>query len=188
MFSVDQLIASYGYIAVGLGCFFEGETILLAAAFLAHKGYLELRWIIAIAAFGSFAGDVLSYLLGRWKSDFIVQKLGSIRRNIPKAKMFLARHGASAIFLMRFSYGLRATTGVLFGITGMPPFKFIVLAALSCSVWAFLIGMAGYFLGHAAEALMNKLAHYEKIVAVAVLLGGFGLWLAKIALRKKPRD
>ena len=40
--SLEALISHYGYAAVAIGTFFEGETILVIAGFASHQGYLAL--------------------------------------------------------------------------------------------------------------------------------------------------
>ena len=47
---MEQFVATYGYAAIALGTFFEGETILVIGGFLAHRGYLGLPGVIAGAA------------------------------------------------------------------------------------------------------------------------------------------
>lgn len=184
---LEHLLENYGYLATGIGCLLEGETILLVAAFLAHKGYLQLQWVIAVAALGSFLGDILTYFLGQWKTEAIVRKFSTIRRNLPKAQKYLERHGVLAIFLMRFSYGLRATTGIVYGMVGMPAPKFIFLAAISCAFWAIIIGFAGYFFGQAAEKLLSHIAHYEKVIAAILLLVGFVFWIVRFLSQNDKR-
>ena len=62
---IQTLIQNYGYWAVFVGTFIEGETILLLGGFAAHRGYLALPWVIVAAFFGSLCGDQLFFFLGR---------------------------------------------------------------------------------------------------------------------------
>jgi len=59
--SIESMIENYGYWALLIGTFFEGETIVILAGFLAHQGYLKLHWIILISFFGSLCGDQLFF-------------------------------------------------------------------------------------------------------------------------------
>ena len=38
---LEHYIETYGYLAVMIGTFLEGETILVLAGFAAHQGYLQ---------------------------------------------------------------------------------------------------------------------------------------------------
>ena len=182
---LERTLREYGYFATGIGCFLEGETILLVAAFLANHGYLRLEWVILVAAVGAFLGDIVTYLLGIWKAEMIIHKVGLVRRHLPKAQRFLARYGALSIFLMRFSYGLRATTGIVCGVLGMAPAKFVILAAASCALWATIIGVAGYLFGHATEGLLRHVQHYEKIIVIALIAVSFLIWIIRNLPRRK---
>jgi membrane protein DedA with SNARE-associated domain len=58
---LQALIAKYGYLAILIGTFFEGETILVLGGFAAHRGYLMLAGVAAIGL--SFWS--VRYFLGR---------------------------------------------------------------------------------------------------------------------------
>ena len=47
--NLTTLIADYGYWAVFIGCFLEGETVLLLAGFAAHRGMLQFEQVAAVA-------------------------------------------------------------------------------------------------------------------------------------------
>ena len=59
-----SIIENYGYAAILIGTFLEGETILVLAGVAAHQGYLVLTWVIIAAFVGSLCGDQLFFLFG----------------------------------------------------------------------------------------------------------------------------
>ncbi len=185
---LEHLVKNYGYLATGIGCFFEGETILLVAAFLAHKGYLRIEWVMLIAAVGAFLGDMVAYLLGIWQAELIIQKSRLVRQHLPKAQSFLERYGAIGIFFMRFSYGLRACTGVVCGIAGMASTKFAFYAAVTCGLWAVLVGGAAYIFGQTIAIFLDRIEHYEKIIAAIGLAVGLLIWLVRYWRKKNGRQ
>ncbi|MGW8187802.1 MAG: DedA family protein [Desulfobacterales bacterium] len=65
---LESLIEKFGYLAVLLGTFLEGETILVLGGFAAHRGYLLLAGVILTAFCGSLMGDQLFFFLGRRNS------------------------------------------------------------------------------------------------------------------------
>ncbi|WP_217994833.1 DedA family protein [Methylogaea oryzae] len=83
--TLHEIISQYGYIALFIGTFLEGETILLVAGYLAHEGHLGLTLAILSAFLGTFAGDQTFFFLGRarassfWKS---VKRGGSSRKKL----------------------------------------------------------------------------------------------------------
>ena len=54
---LQDVIDKYGYAAVLIGTFLEGETILVIGGLAARLGYLKLQWVIVAAFAGSLAGD-----------------------------------------------------------------------------------------------------------------------------------
>ena len=60
------LIQQYGYAAVFVGSVLEGETMLVLAGLAAHRGYLSLQWVMAVAVAGAFLGDLICFLTGRF--------------------------------------------------------------------------------------------------------------------------
>ena len=47
--SLATLLEHYGYLAVFVGTFAEGESMLLLGGYAAHMGYLALPWVLATA-------------------------------------------------------------------------------------------------------------------------------------------
>jgi len=62
--TLEYLISHYGYVALVIGTFLEGESVLIVAGFAVHLGYLKLQWVILAAFAGSVAGDQLYFFLG----------------------------------------------------------------------------------------------------------------------------
>jgi len=57
MIDLPGLIDTYGYWAVFIGAFLEGETILALAGLAAYREYLDLRWVILVALMAGFLAD-----------------------------------------------------------------------------------------------------------------------------------
>ena len=56
------MIENYGYAAILVGTFLEGETILVLAGLAAQLGYLTLSGVILAAFLGSLSGDQLFFI------------------------------------------------------------------------------------------------------------------------------
>ena len=54
---IAALVHSYGLLAVGLGAFLEGESVLLIAGAAASRGHLWLPAVVGGAGVGSVGGD-----------------------------------------------------------------------------------------------------------------------------------
>ncbi len=65
--SLQELVSNYGYLAIGVGTFLEGETILVLGGLAAHRGFLQLPWVVVCAFLGAFSGHQLYFHIGRHK-------------------------------------------------------------------------------------------------------------------------
>jgi len=72
--TLEYLISHYGHVALVIGTFLEGESILIVAGFAVHLGYLKSQWVILAAFAGSMSGDQLYFFLGRVKGEAFLQK------------------------------------------------------------------------------------------------------------------
>jgi membrane protein DedA with SNARE-associated domain len=57
----ENVIIQFGYPAILVGTFLEGETILVIAGMAAHRGYLDLPVVIGAAFIGTLFGDQLFF-------------------------------------------------------------------------------------------------------------------------------
>ena len=57
----ELLLQKFGYLAVFVGTFLEGETILVMAGFFAERGYLQIPLVILVAL---TAGTIVAGIIG----------------------------------------------------------------------------------------------------------------------------
>lgn len=174
---IDAFIASYGYLAVFLGSLFEGETILLAAGFAAHRGLIDWALVVAAAFVGASLGDQLAFLLGRWRGAALIARFPLLARRAPRVHAVLERHHVVFILTMRFLYGLRIAGPIVMGTSGVSYLRFAVLDMIGAALWAPLVTGAGYFFGMALTALLGDLKRIEEAVLIGLLAAGFAVWL-----------
>jgi membrane protein DedA with SNARE-associated domain len=172
---VPQLIQQYGYAAVALGAFLEGETVLILAAASAHLGYLKLPVVLVVATLGAFVGDSFYFFAGRFYGPRLMQRFPSLARTVPRVDRFVGRWHALAVILLRFAYGLRIAGPIVLGAGRMRTLTFVWANALGAAIWALLLGAIGWGFGHAAATLFGDVARVEHIalgvfIAVVVLV------------------
>ncbi|MBI2752438.1 MAG: DedA family protein [Betaproteobacteria bacterium] len=175
--SLEQLVATYGYAAILIGTFFEGETILVVGGFLAHRGYLELPWVIACAFAGTLLGDQLYFYLGRSKGMELLERRPRWQAKSVQVLELLRRHQVPLILGFRFLYGLRTITPFLIGASGVAPLRYTILNAAGSAVWALAIGIAGYVLGQALQTLLEEIKRYELWILAAIAGTGAAVWV-----------
>jgi membrane protein DedA with SNARE-associated domain len=116
---MEALIAHYGYLAVLVGTFLEGETILILAGFAAHRDYLQLPWVIIAAFLGTLFGDQLFFFLGRRHSEYLLSRSPHWRPRLERAERLIHNYRVPIILGFRFLYGLRSVIPFALGMS--PP-------------------------------------------------------------------
>jgi len=155
------LIDSYGYLAVFVGAFLEGETILALAGLASYRGYLDLYTVVAIALIAGFAGDQFFFFLGRVQGSRILLRFPNALARAQRFDAMLSRWHAPLIVCIRFMYGFRIAGPVLLGMGRVPAWKFLVYNFIGAALWAPLIAGLGYLFGGILEALLHDMKRYE---------------------------
>jgi membrane protein DedA with SNARE-associated domain len=180
-------LETYGFLAILIGSFIEGETILVLGGFAAQRGYLQLPWVILFAFLGSLTGDQLFFHLGRLQSQQILAKHPRRWERVDKAHNALQRYKTPLILGFRFIYGMRIITPFVIGMSRVSAGYFILLNVIGAIFWAVVVGYLGYLFGSAAEALIGNLRQYEiEAMGIIVLIGTL-FWLIHLFRSRKHR-
>lgn len=182
---LSELIRNYGYLAILIGTFLEGETILLLGGLAAHMGYLELPWVVTAALAGSFTGDQLYFYIGRYYGPRIIARRLSWQESAAKVYRHLHRHQNLLILTFRFFYGLRNVTPFAVGAARISRLRFFALNLIGAVAWAAAFGTAAYFSGGAFRLMLSDFRHYELYVLLGLAVAGFLLWLAMLLRRRR---
>lgn len=176
-----ELFVHYGYAMVFAAAAVEGDATLLAATFLAHRGYLRLDLVIVIAALGTIAANQAYFHLARRYGQ---ERVAAMRANRLYGRVldWMSRYGVQLVAVSRFMYGFRIAVPVAAGVAGMPALRFTVVDTLGAAVWALAIGLAGYAIGHALDYLVEDLRRHEWWIAGVLLVG------VLVALARSGRD
>ena len=142
------------------------EAALITAGLLSVVGELSLGWVIAAGALGAYAGDGVSYCLGRFVGvPFRERFLGGKRaqKALTWSRNQLDTRGGLVLVVARYVPGGRTAATFTCGITHFPYPKFAAfdaLAAVSWAVYASLLGYLGgrFFAHHAWVALLVAFA------------------------------
>lgn len=182
---MTALIARYGYLAIVVGTFLEGETILVLGGFAAHRGLLWLPGVMVAAFAGSLASDQLFFFLGRWRGDAWLARRPAWNPGVDRVRVLVQRYDTTLILSFRFLYGLRNVTPFALGMTRVSALRFAILNSVGAAVWAVAVALLGWFVGSAATQMLGHLEHYELHIAAAIVAAGTALWLWR-RLRTAP--
>src|SRR5512140_3303444 len=125
--SFETIISRFGYLALVVGLLLEGETVLVLAAFMARRGYLELSWVIVIGFLVTFASDQFFFWLGRLHGAKLLEHRPAWKQRVERAKSLLGRNMTLLFIAFRFLYGLRTVLPLAFGISKLNARRFVVL-------------------------------------------------------------
>jgi membrane protein DedA with SNARE-associated domain len=185
--AVSLLVARYGYAAVAVGALLEGETVLLAAGFAAHRGLLDLRLVMLIAGLAGTLGDQLYFALGRRYGASLLRRFPRLAGQAPRIKALLDRHHTALIPAIRFMVGLRTAGPLLIGWAGVNPWRFALLNMLGAAAWAVLVGGLGYVFGAMMERLLADIESVEGVLLAGIVVVGLALHAGRrLWRRNKP--
>lgn len=186
--TVRYLLVHWGYWAVIAGLLAEnagipvpGETTLMFASFLAHKGTrLHLLWIILFGIAAAVAGDNIGFWLGRRLGSRLIRWIQKVfhmsDQDICAARSLIQHHGNITVFLARFIFGLRTVAGPLTGVLGMDWKKFLLFNFLGAAVWVTSMAAIGYVFATEFQTLLGYFEKGSWAIAGGVFAAGYLFW------------
>ena len=183
--TLEYIVVHFGYPAIAVGTFFEGEVILILGGFAAHRGYLSLPLVIAAAFLGSLLGDQFYFFMGRYRGRAFLAKHPDWNGKIERYNGLMMRFGTPFILMFRFMYGLRTVSPFAIGMSEIPAVKFVILNAASAAVWAVALGTLGYFFGSAMEVVLEDVKKYEIAVMGGLVAIAVAVYLVRSILNRK---
>ena len=183
---MESFLTSAGYAALILFGFLEAACIPISsevtfgfAGVLAYQGHLNLILVIIIGSLAELAGSYASYAVGRVGGEPLVAKIGRYvlvtQGDVDRAERFLAGRGAWAVPVGRMLPFIRAFTSIVAGLVRIPAAKFGVLSLIGTVIYATVLSVIGYELGHAWGSINHGLtvATYILVALVVIAIAGF---------------
>ena len=183
---MEALVAHYGYLAVLVGTFLEGETILVLAGFAAHRGWLALPIVLLLAFVGSALGDQLYFAIGRRHGRGWLERRPSLAARVQQVMARLRGRETLLIVSIRFLYGLRIALPFACGAAGIDGTRFLVWNLVGATLWVLSFGLAGYCCGATFELLIEDAGRYERDVFIGLAALAV-VWWAWSAVRRRRR-
>ena len=148
----ENLIATYGYLALFLGTIIEGESFLIAAAGLAGYGYMHFPQIYLVAVAGAVTGDQFFFTVGRYRGRRILQRKPTWSVQVERAFRLTSRYHTLLVLIMRLLYGFRMVLPFAMGVGGFDPKRFLILDLIGSLTWVAVISLIGYGFGNIFQA------------------------------------
>jgi membrane protein DedA with SNARE-associated domain len=144
---MQHFLDQYGYIALLVGTFFEGETAILIASALIHKGIFSIHYTILFAFVGSFISDWVYYLIGRINGKYFIDKRPKLKAFAQPITNIFNKYQLQLLFSYRFLYGFRVVVPMVIGMSGFRPYNFLFFTIVTGLLWASLVSSVGYAIG-----------------------------------------
>lgn len=183
--TAEAFVSTYGYAALFVGTFFEGEFILVMGGVLAHGGHLELFWVIVAAFLGSLCGDQFYFIIGRLKGRQLLDRRPRWKDRADRVERMLHRYRALFLMGFRFVYGIRTATPFAVGMSSVPAPYFLALNTAGALLWAAAIGTGGYFFGAALEVVLSDIKRYEIWAALAIGALALAAWTGHFLWKRR---
>lgn len=179
--ALAPVISQYGYLAVGglllledFGIPVPGETVLIAAAFYAGLGDLNIFAVMLVAFIGAVIGDNIGFAIGEYGGHPLVERYGKYvfltPERLHRSEQFFNRHGGKIVVIARFIEGLRQLNGILAGLSEMKWLKFITFNAIGAAIWVAFWSIVGYYSGNHIDAFLRYQMYFSILVVAAVII------------------
>ncbi|KTD53164.1 Legionella secretion system protein Y [Legionella santicrucis] len=165
-----------------IGSIVPGSVTMTAIGILAGSGVMRVDLTLLAAILGAVAGDSLSYVLGYYYSDQLIDiwPFKKYPKWLQYGKDFFKAHGGKSVLIGRFVGPLRSIIPVIAGILHMKQWHFFVANVLSAIGWSLLYIMPGVVLGAASHELSTENATHL-FVLILILLAG--IWLISLIVK-----
>lgn len=147
------LIAGIIFVESGLpfGFFLPGDTLLFTAGFFAAQHYLPISGVIIVVFVAQVLGSNLGYILGLHAGKRLFNRDSSFffrKDYLDSAEAFYEKHGGKTVTLGQFIPVVRTFAPIVAGVSEMSRRKFIYFNLIGALLWALIIPLLGYWLGH----------------------------------------
>jgi membrane protein DedA with SNARE-associated domain len=183
---MEKFINEFGYIALMVGTFFEGETAILTASSLIYKGLFVFPWTVLAGFFGSFVSDWVYFLIGHYNGKVFIAKRPKLLAKVRPITDFFHRHKFQILFSYRFLYGFRVIIPLVIGMSGLRPISYLFYSIVTGLIWATTISTAGYWAG---RLLTIEVSTFQNnLVYIMVGFAALGLTIGYLVKRIAMRD
>lgn len=184
----SQALGDWTYVLVTLFAFLEtgafvgllvpGETVVILGGAVAGQGETSVILTIALVWVAAFAGDTVSFFIGRKLGRGFVIEHGSRFRVTPErfeqVEAYFARYGGATILIGRFIGVVRALAPFIAGTSGMRYRAMAPYSVLGTGLWAATFTVLGFLasrsLNEVIEASERAAFWFAVVVGVIVAI------------------
>lgn len=179
-------IENLGYIGIFVLMLLEStatpvpsEAVMPFAGFLVYSGKFNFILVSLAGAFGSLAGALISYYIGKFLGKKFIINYGKYllisEKHLIATENFFNKYGSVAIFFARFVPVVRHLISFPAGIVEMNIIKFSIYTFAGSFVWCFILTYFGYLLAENWKIIRNytEILDYFIIPAIIIFVAWF---------------
>ncbi len=169
-----ELIRQHGEAAYSFMFAYAASHSLLFGLFggyAAHAGALSVGKLIGVFWFGSFAGDVIRFYLGRRYGARLFKSWPRIERLVTIAARLTDKHAVLMILFHRYPHGIRGAAAFAYGLSNLTWPTFLFFNFIAAGLWAAAVVGAGYAFGQVSETMMNDASSGLGLGMLVIFLG-----------------
>lgn len=166
-----------------VGILLPGVVILFGVGALVGLGVMEMLPVWLSATAGAFAGDSLSYALGRRYREQLLEiwPFSRFPRVMQRGRDFFARHGEKSVFAGRFIGPLRPIIPAVVGMLDMKPARFLVADFAASVAWVPVFLLPGLFFGASLEVASEYAGRLTVVLIILLCVLWAAWWILRAA-------
>ena len=162
----------FGESAALVAIVMPGEIALLVAGALVAQGRVSLPAVLTVAIVAAVGGHLAGYAMGR-RYGLRILEWRPLRRyasSLDAAASLVARRGATAVFLGRWTNVTRIAVPLLVGAGRMSVPRFLLFNVLGGAAWAVAFVLLGAAAGASLSMVERTVGHASWWASAAVVL------------------
>lgn len=168
--SLEQIISTYGYYAVGIFACIEGEIAIITAGILASQGVLSLHLVMLFAFLGTWITEQILFFVGRFYGPNVLSKFPKLKPKAERIFNLIHKYDSLYIFFFRFIYGIRNISPLVIGSAKVSPKKYCILNFLAAAIWSVVIPSIGFLFSKFIKQHINDVHTYFIVLGLFLLL------------------
>ncbi len=174
---MEALLIKYGYVLFFLGVAAEGDTFLLAGAYMAHRGIFHLGVVIFLAITSNTIANLIYFMVARTRGRaWLDSRFGGFK-SYSRLSRWMGKYSDWLILASRYAFGLRIIIPAACGALGMPPVRFNILNFVASIIWVIPMALLGFYFGNAAERMFAGARRYQWWILLILLLAAGAILL-----------
>ncbi len=156
-----------------IGFFLPGDSLVIAAGFLAAKGIFDIWTLISILVFAAILGYAVAYWFGKRLGNWLLGRRETLffkHHYITDAKDFYQRYGGFALILGRLIPIVRTFVPIVAGMAEMPYKKYMMYNIIGGVLWGGVLTYIGYIIGRVMPDRQEYILPVVMIIVIVSVL------------------